>query len=206
MRLRDETNLVVSYAKNAKSEEEDISLMEREQRVLPIGIPRAQRLALPPRLHIPTPPYSYNATAEDFYSLLSRESIKQLDADITNDFEKLLVESHNRLYPNAFEPRYPCKAEPTLTSSSEEDETTLCSEKFEEELSLEDGFSYVSEVSSPVTHGSRTLVNSPATSPGHPEYPRTYRKASWTYTTPLSAPILHGRFLRPTFHGSDRYL
>ncbi|KAI8824362.1 uncharacterized protein EV422DRAFT_318034 [Fimicolochytrium jonesii] len=94
--LRQETNLVVSYAKNAKEMD---ALSEALEQICIANTGNYSREALlrgsyqgisGPRQH-----YGY----DDRYTFLPRDSIRQLDADIKNDFEKLLSESHCRLCP-----------------------------------------------------------------------------------------------------------
>ncbi|KAJ3006017.1 hypothetical protein HKX48_000340 [Thoreauomyces humboldtii] len=126
--LRTETNLVVSYAKNAKLEEEDTLTYHLEKLATktahlkhtissitsPVDGPmhviqEAGALSNPmqafyhirSKLHnIPTSHFANGA--DEFYTFLPRDSVRQLDADITDDFEQLLLESTCRLCPQSF--------------------------------------------------------------------------------------------------------
>ncbi|KAI8585376.1 hypothetical protein BDZ88DRAFT_456024 [Geranomyces variabilis] len=127
--LRLETNLVVSYAKNAKLEDEEA----QQGGLMSYGLrsgnhhsksnPNISNMVnMPPNLSIK---HNMNA-ANDFYRLrsklhnipasqfangldepytfLPRDSVRQLDADLKDDFEQLLIESNSRLGPQSFGP------------------------------------------------------------------------------------------------------
>ncbi|TPX69619.1 hypothetical protein SpCBS45565_g02335 [Spizellomyces sp. 'palustris'] len=181
-RLRQETNLVVSYAKNAKLDDEDLLSVEREQLMMRNNLNNLQPFyQAGPKLYPPAPIPRFVQKAHEEYSFLNRESIEQLDADIRNDFELLLAESQARLWPRPFDlaPGGP-KPPPVRSSPQEEDENTWVNESsFEEEVSfLSDG----SPADGHITPGSRTLVNSPSagSSPETPAIPsNNLLQASW---------------------------
>ncbi|KAI9101636.1 hypothetical protein DFS34DRAFT_423945 [Phlyctochytrium arcticum] len=170
-RLRHETNLVVSYAKNAKSDDEDLLAHEREQLLLrgsmqSMNAPfNLQQVPLPLRLTNPASSRSADKF-HDEYNLLNRRSIEQLDADICNDFEMLMIQSQDRLCPRPFYGTHPSgpigtKRLPNRSPKLEEDENTWTNES-----SFEDDVSYLTEAGTSPTEvfiapGTQTLVNSP---------------------------------------------
>ncbi|KAI8920205.1 hypothetical protein DFJ77DRAFT_507587 [Powellomyces hirtus] len=132
--LRLETNLVVSYAKNAKLEDEDLQNPmsynnvknngnktnsnnahasntnhahaangKNAASISMSGNPAHDFYRLRSKLHNIPVNHLVNGLDEG-YTFLPRDSVRQLDADLKNDFEQLLIESHCRLCPAPFGP------------------------------------------------------------------------------------------------------
>ncbi|KAJ3152765.1 hypothetical protein HDU86_005524 [Geranomyces michiganensis] len=201
--LRLETNLVVSYAKNAKLEDEEVP----QGGLLSYGLrsgnhhsksnPNISNMVnIPPNVSLKP---SHNA-ANDFYRIrsklhnipasqfangldepytfLPRDSVRQLDADLKDDFEQLLIESNSRLGPQSFGLGDPDVSQPSAAflAAFPGDEH----DRWISEPSCDHGDAFLSDADSTVSGLVSPAIRSRRESAGSPEVlQRAMNTAPW---------------------------